>query len=256
MHPPGSGMRYITVHMTSRALLARKHKDAKVTVTSTRSQIRTIRSTRSSLRAEVEKRLTAAIVSGELAPGVVVSVPEMAARFAVSATPVREAMINLEQRGFVSSVRNKGFRIAGVKETDLEELVQIRRWLEVPATRLAAERFPLGDMQRFRALADDIVTAAADADFGAYLAADVVFHSALLDLTGNDRLCSLVEELRTHTRVIGLVGLKDTKQLERSAMEHHAMLDLIAEGELDALAALMDVHIGHVLGWWSGNAED
>src|SRR5664279_3501293 len=103
-----------------------------------------------SLRAEVEQALSAAIISGELEPGKVVSVPTLAAQFEVSATPVREAMLDLEKRGFVESVRNKGFRITRVGEDDLRQTVQVRRWLEVPATRLAAEIFPAEDLPRFR----------------------------------------------------------------------------------------------------------
>ncbi len=218
------------------------------------SSIGTIRK-RSSLRAEVEEALSAAIISGELAPGEVVSVPEMAARFDVSATPVREAMLNLAGRGFVEPVPNKGFRITPVGESDLQELVQIRRWLEVPAARVAAAQFPMDDMPRFRALADKIVTAAAETDFPAYLAADVDFHLALIEVTGNKRLRSVVAELRSQTRMVGLVDLKHTKELERSATEHHTMLDLIAGGEVDALAELMETHIGHIVGWWAGRSE-
>ena len=65
----------------------------------------------SSLRDRIGESLSAAIISGELAPGTLVSVPSLAVQFAVSATPVREAMLDLEQRGFVTSVRNKGFRV-------------------------------------------------------------------------------------------------------------------------------------------------
>jgi len=223
-------------------------------VASNVSRISSIRQ-RSSLRAEVEHALSAAIVSGELAPGVVISVPELAARFEVSATPVREAMLNLENRGFVTSVRNKGFRITPVGESDLQELVQIRRWLEVPAARIAAEDFPTEQMPRFRKLAQTIVTAAAKADFPAYLAADVDFHLAMIELTGNSRLRSIVADLRSQTRMVGLADLKDTTQLEKSAQEHHEMLDLIEAEKLDELDELMERHIGHIVGWWAGREE-
>nr|WP_279671621.1 GntR family transcriptional regulator [Flexivirga meconopsidis] len=207
------------------------------------------------MRAEVERMLSAAIVAGELAPGIVVSVPELAARFGVSATPVREAMLNLENRGFVSSVRNKGFRVTPVGEDDLQELVQVRCWLEVPAARLAAADFPMDQMDRFRALADDIVQTAAAADFADYLAADTAFHLALIELTGNTRLRNVVADLRSQTRLVGLASLKDTKELKRSAAEHHLMLDLLADGKADEVAELMETHIGHVVGWWAGRSE-
>jgi DNA-binding GntR family transcriptional regulator len=217
--------------------------------------IRSIAHPGSSLRSEVERALSAAIIAGELEPGTILTVPTLAARFEVSATPVREAMLDLEKRGFVESVRNKGFRITEVGESDLREIVQVRRWLEVPAVRIAADNFPLERLDALRDLADEIVAAARDGRYADHLAADSAFHLALVELTGNTRLVALVAELRSQTRMVGLAGLKDTEELERSGREHHELLDLIVAGDGDAAARLMDAHIGHVLGWWSGRNE-
>jgi DNA-binding GntR family transcriptional regulator len=217
--------------------------------------IRTIAHPGLSLRAEVERALSAAVISGELMPGTVVSVPALAARFEVSATPVREAMLDLEKRGFVESVRNKGFRITDVSESDLREIVQVRRWLEIPAVRLAAENFPVDELPRFRALADDIVVSSSVANFAEYFAADSAFHLALIELTGNRRLVDMVAELRSQTRLVGLAQLKDSAELEQSAREHHELLDLLVAGDDAGAAELMYAHIGHVLGWWNGREE-
>jgi DNA-binding GntR family transcriptional regulator len=208
-----------------------------------------------SLRAEVERSLSAAIISGELEPGTVVSVPALAAQFDVSATPVREAMLDLEKRGFVESVRNKGFRITHVGDDDLREIVQVRRWLEVPAVALVAGAFPAERLDEFRALADRIIGAAADGRFADYLAADTEFHLELLRLAGNERLVRLVGELRSQTRMVGLADLRDTVELEKSAQEHLLLLDLLVAGDAAAAEELMHRHIGHVVGWWAGRPE-
>ncbi|WP_211659136.1 GntR family transcriptional regulator [Phytoactinopolyspora halophila] len=209
-----------------------------------------------SLRSEVERKLSAAIVSGELEPGTLVTVPTLAAQFEVSATPVREAMLDLEKRGFVEPVRNKGFRVTHVGENDLREIVQVRRWLEVPAMRITAANFPAARLDEYRQMADRIVTAAAAADFPEYLAVDTAFHLSLLELTGNQRLVDMVAELRRQTRLVGLASLKDTVELERSAHEHHTLLDLLSSGQGEQAESLMHQHIGHVLGWWAGRPED
>ncbi|HEY0532685.1 MAG TPA: GntR family transcriptional regulator, partial [Actinoplanes sp.] len=80
----------------------------------------------------VEDAVSSAIVSGEFPPGTMLTAPTLAARFDVSATPVREALLNLEKRGFVEIARNKGFRVTEVSGHDLEQIVQIRQWLEAP----------------------------------------------------------------------------------------------------------------------------
>ena len=106
-----------------------------------------------SLRDRIGKSLSAAIMSGELAPGSLVTVPTLAQQFAVSATPVREALLDLKQRGFVSSVRNKGFRVTAVSEQDLGEIVELRQLLEAPAMRDLADHFPADTMPHWRRLA-------------------------------------------------------------------------------------------------------
>lgn len=218
------------------------------------SSIRAVRPS-ASLRENIELSLSAAIVSGELAPGSLVSVPTLARQFEVSATPVREAMLNLEKLGFVKPVRNKGFRVTEVSRDDLRELVQIRRWLEAPAMVEAASVMDAESAERFRDLAFSISSAAERSDFYEYLSADADFHLALLELTGNRRLVDLVGELRRQTRLVGLVALRDTVELQRSAHEHHELIDLLVQGRGAEAQKLMHEHIGHVMGWWAGVPE-
>ncbi|HSA52260.1 MAG TPA: GntR family transcriptional regulator, partial [Yinghuangia sp.] len=66
---------------------------------------------RLSLREQVARAIRAALVAGEMRPGVVYSAPGLATRFGVSATPVREALLDLAKDGLVEPVRNKGFRV-------------------------------------------------------------------------------------------------------------------------------------------------
>ncbi|HWS33235.1 MAG TPA: GntR family transcriptional regulator [Actinoplanes sp.] len=209
-----------------------------------------------SLRGTGEDAVAAAIVSGELAPGTLVTAPTLAARFGVSATPVREAMLNLQKRGFVDVVRNKGFRVTDVSEQDLWEIVRIRQQLESPPMREIARILQPEQAAELRVKAQDIVDAAAAADLSGYLAADLVFHLRLLGLHGNRRLIELVKDLRQQTRMVGLADMIGTAELARSAGEHHSLIDLLEARDGRGAETLMNAHIGHVLGWWSGRSED
>jgi DNA-binding GntR family transcriptional regulator len=209
----------------------------------------------SSLRARVSEALAAAIVSGELVPETLLTVPTLAAEFDVSATPVREAMLDLEKRGFVESVRNKGFRVTPVSEEMLGHIVDVRQRLEPSAMRDLATSGLRVDMERFRALADEIVAGARASDLRTYLHADREFHLALTELLGNPLLLDTIADLRARTRLTGLVSMLDSKQLDLSADEHHLLLDAIAAGDGAAAKAIMHSHLGHVSGWWAGRAE-
>ena len=91
-----------------------------------------------SLRDEAIETLYAAIIAGILRPGVVYSAPTMAAQLGMSATPVREAMLDLVKEGLVETVRNKGFRVVELADAELDELTQVRLLLEVPSVQRIA----------------------------------------------------------------------------------------------------------------------
>lgn len=208
-----------------------------------------------SLRAHVEQMLSAAIISGELAPATLLTVPSLAARFEVSATPVREAMLDLEKRGFVESVRNKGFRVTEVDETLLRELVAVRQLLECPAMEQLAGNFPAERATEMRELAGRIVRGARTGDLMMYLTADSQFHLGLTAMVGNTVLTENIAELRSRTRLVGLVHMREMQLLVDSATEHLDLLDLLQAGDKAGAKALMHRHIGHTLGWWGGNLE-
>src|ERR1700683_2643301 len=87
-----------------------------------------------SLRDQGGRALEAAMVAGELRPGELYSAPALGERFGVSATPVREAMLDLARDGFVVAERNRGFRVVEMSDSDLDDILQIRLLLEVPIT--------------------------------------------------------------------------------------------------------------------------
>ena len=209
-----------------------------------------------SLRDRIGESLSAAIISGELAPGTLVSVPSLAVQFAVSATPVREAMLDLEQRGFVASVRNKGFRVTAVSEHELREIIELRQLLEAPVMRSLATDFPLDTLPRWRALAAEISTHAEQANLPGFIERDRDLHLGLLALHGNERLVSAVHELRLQTRMVNLAQMTQSDELTESAREHHLMLDLLESGDGSALEELTISHLEHIIGWWTVAGSD
>ncbi|WP_353647754.1 GntR family transcriptional regulator [Nakamurella sp. A5-74] len=208
------------------------------------------------LRARVSRELTAAVVSGELAAGTLVTVPTLAVQFGVSATPVREALLELEKRSFVEAVKNKGFRVTEVGSRELAELAEVRLLLEPPAMYRLAGHLPAQQAEEFRSLAAAMTTAIADADLATWLEADQRFHLGLTELLGNAMLVTVIGDLRGRTRLVGLAGMLASQELARSAEEHHELLDRLLTGDAAGAEALMRTHIGHTVGWWSGRAEE
>jgi DNA-binding GntR family transcriptional regulator len=210
---------------------------------------------RPTVRGQVIHALRAALIAGQMRPGEVYSAPVLAAQFGVSATPVREAMLELAKEGLVLTVPNKGFRVRELSDRELDEITEIRMLLEVPTTVRAASVATPDDLVRLRPIAEALVDAAERRDLIAYLEHDRRFHLDLLALAGNEQLVTIVGELRSRSRLFGLRQLADAGELAPSALEHVAMLELVAAGDTEGLARLVRRHIAHLRGTWAGRAE-
>ncbi|GAA2866616.1 GntR family transcriptional regulator [Microbacterium arabinogalactanolyticum] len=209
-----------------------------------------------SLREQVEGQLASRIVSGEIPPGQVLTVPTLAGDFGVSATPVREAMLNLARRGFLRPIRNRGFEVTEVSPDELRELTEVRMLLEAPPMRQVAGTLDDATVTSLRETADRIVNAAKTGQFDEYLASDTEFHLRILQCTGNHKLVETVRELRQQTRLVGLVRLAETDALISTSLEHAELVDLLVAGRGEEAEALMRRHIHHVGGVWSGHEEE
>jgi DNA-binding GntR family transcriptional regulator len=204
------------------------------------------------LRDQITQTLRAAVISGELRPGEVYSAPSLAAQFGVSATPVREAMLDLVKEGLIDTVRNKGFRVTEPSEKDLDDLSELRALIEVPTVRRIAEAgVDPAVIAELRPLALGIERAAAEHDLIAHVATDMQFHLRLLEQAGNPQLVETVRALRARSRIYGLAGLAERDELIPSSAEHAQLLDLIEAGDAAGAEALMDRHIRHVRGIWA-----
>ena len=203
-----------------------------------------------SLRETVTQILRAAIISGEMAPGEVYSAPALGARFGVSATPVREAMVDLSREGLVETVPNKGFRVTAVSESDLDDIAALRMLIEPPTVREVTPRIPAEAIPALRELARAIVDQAAAGDLVTYTEADRRFHLAILEDSHNQRLVSLVSD-RVRTSAVRASGNGGPGTLAASAAEHLELVDLIAARDAQGAGSLMRRHIGRVRAEWA-----
>ncbi|MCC2273844.1 GntR family transcriptional regulator [Streptomyces sp. ET3-23] len=216
---------------------------------------RDLNATRERLRDQVAHALRAALISGELRPGQVYSAPGLAEDFGISATPVREAMLDLVREGLVEPVRNKGFRVTEVDERDLDQYTEIRALIEIPTVGQVTRTADRAQLEALRPVAEEIVRAARDHDLIGYLEADRQFHLSLLALSGNERLVETVGDLRKRSRLYGLTGLDEHGELLPSAEEHLELLDLMLTGDAQKAEQCMARHLGKVRSLWAKSDE-
>jgi DNA-binding GntR family transcriptional regulator len=211
---------------------------------------------RTSLRERVAESLRAALVSGRMVPGTTYSIPALAEQFGVSATPVREAMLDLVNEGIMSAVPNKGFRVVELSDAELDQITELRRLLEVPTVGELAGAIDRAAIRRLRSLAAAVSDAARRGDVVGYVEADRELHLALLAEAGNPRLVEMVGRLRDQSRLYGLEQLAAEGVLVDSATEHMRLIDALESGDRRAAERVMAHHLDHVRGIWASRRED
>ncbi len=201
---------------------------------------------RASVRGQILDALRTALVTGELAPGVVYSAPALGERFGVSATPVREAMQQLAQEGAVEVVPNRGFRVVERGARELAELAEVRALIEVPVMLRLARTVPAERWAELRPLAEATLRAASAGCRATYAEADRTFHRAVLSLCGNEQLVQIADDLHrraqwpleTPARPSG----RGHADLLADAAEHTALLDALIAGDVDVVRTLVRDH--------------
>jgi len=209
----------------------------------------------SSLRDQALRVIRARIISGAMRPGVLYALGATASELGVSVTPVREAVLELAREHLVELVRNRGFRVREMTEHELNEIVELRRIVEVGAVRLVTERKLIDQASELQELAKATEKYAASGDWVRFLDSDRDFHLGIMARLGNERLSQVVGSLRNQSRLYGLDIAAGTESLLQSTHEHAALLQAIVAGSADEAAAIMDRHLQHARGIWAGKAE-
>jgi DNA-binding GntR family transcriptional regulator len=176
-------------------------------------------------------RLREAIISGRFAPGTSLSEVALAEAYAVSRTPVREALKQLQVEGLVEIRPRVGTFVRQPSRREVVELFEIKEMLEGLASRLMAQRGPVPELDRLEANLTASEDAVATNDAEAYAALVHEFHQLLVDGSDNTRLAShyqtLMNQLAYHRLV--MTSLRHPGRLGASLHEHRTVLDRIRE---------------------------
>ena len=185
---------------------------------------------RQSLRQQVRRSLTEAILSGELSPGDRVNETAVAEQLGVSQTPVREALLGLEERGFLSSRPRKGFFVRGFSERDVRDIYPVLASLE--ALALGSAGLPvepsLADLRKINTAfrqAEDQPEQALDLDAS--------FHVRLHAGCSNRYLLDIMERSRESAYRYELAYMREGGRVLGSADQHDSIIDALASGDLD-----------------------
>ncbi|QSE94804.1 GntR family transcriptional regulator [Rhodococcus pseudokoreensis] len=185
----------------------------------------------------------AAIDDGRMKPGVKYSVYQLAEGLGISRTPVRDALLRLEEVGLIKFEARQGFRILLPQPKEIAEIFAVRLALELPAVRKAATASDpaLSDalLRRQRLMRD----AAAIGNEHEFAHHDLGLHDLILDAADNTRARAIVKTLRETTRLLGANTADKTRTLTDIDDEHTPVIDAIIAGQPDEAEAAMRRHL-------------
>ena len=193
----------------------------------------------------VAARLREAIVAGDLAPAAKLRQVELAKRFGVSTTPVREALAQLEREGLVRSHPQRGFVVSVPTVADLRRHYEIRIALEELAAAKAAEAFDSRCALPLAALLDEMGTGP---PAERYLELNQRFHSDLYAHAGRAQLLAMITGLRDASRAY-LHIYRASKDFPVALLdaEHRAILAACEDRDPAAAAAATRAHLQHTV---------
>jgi DNA-binding GntR family transcriptional regulator len=170
---------------------------------------------------------------------------QLAQDFGVSRTPVREAMAQLEREGFVRSIPRRGVYV--VRKTRREVIEMITAWaaLESMAARLITETARDGDIAGLRRMFARFDGETLHARLDEYSEVNIAFHQAIIELSGNQVLIRLAENLFTHMRMIRGQTIGEDDRANRSIHDH---MNIIQALEARDTARAEDLVRQHALG--------
>lgn len=176
-------------------------------------------------------------------PGELYSVYRLAEELGVSRSPVREALLRFAETGMVKFERNRGFRLVLPAAEDIAEIFSIRLALEVPAARRATLHSDDNDRRMLREQYMAMEKAAVVNDESTYTRSDQQFHALLLNIDGNSRTKSIVNNLRDATRIVGASTVGLDRSLLEVLVEHLPIVEAVEAGDSEAAALAVERHL-------------
>lgn len=147
------------------------------------------------LREKVAALLREAIIQQKIKPGERITELEIASRYGLSRTPIREAFRQLESEGFLKIIPRKGAIVAELDEKDIRDFYEIKAVLEGYAARVAAERITDVGIAQLERLNRKMKECAAKKDIASLTKNHNEFHNFILELCGNDKITTVVSNL-------------------------------------------------------------
>jgi DNA-binding GntR family transcriptional regulator len=197
---------------------------------------------------ELRLQLADDIVRGALAPGAALDETELAQRFSVSRTPVREALRQLAASGLVESRAHHGAVVARPSLERLTGMFEAMAELEALCAGLAAERMPPVERHALEAIHEELRVLSYDGNPDRFHEVNERFHNAIYAGSQNGYIAEITLATRVRVQPFRRAQFRNLGRLAKSQVEHDRVVVAIMRGDRVGAAAAMRAHIELVRG--------
>jgi len=167
---------------------------------------------------------------------------QLAEQLGISRTPIREALVKLEQEGFVEILPRKGVYVKPKTLEEVLEMVVVWAALESMAARLVTTLATDDDIRTLRELGVKHGSDSNRADIAEYSEANILFHQRILELSKCSLLKETADGLLQHMYAVRRRAMREGDRVNRSVVDHMAIIEAIENRDGDLAAMLVRDH--------------
>ncbi|MFD9301759.1 GntR family transcriptional regulator [Streptomyces sp. NPDC060048] len=213
--------------------------------------------TRNTLRRQIADALRDEVLAGRLPPGTEFTVKQIAEQYEVSATPVREALVDLAGQGLLDSVQHRGFRVRVFTVDDFRGMIEARTLIVEGIFRRFVEHGTApGTGERLvsvRRRAEEARRASLTGSLDVLIGYDLRFWRELSGLVGNTYISEFLHRLRVQCWVFAVPYLKAEPHLRGGLWSgHDELIDAVTRADAEEVRRLVHAYNQHNLDWAAG----
>jgi len=191
------------------------------------------------LRERILETIRDGIISGVLKPGEKVAEPELAERFGISRTPIREAFRQLESEGYLTVIPRKGAVVVSFSARDVEEFYAIKSILEGYAARMACEKLTSRELEKLVTINERLRHLADTGDIKHFFKVHGDFHDQFIRAADNEKLQELITNLVSKFQRLRLTSLSLPGRMQVSVQEHDKIIEAFRRKDPDLAEQLV-----------------
>jgi DNA-binding GntR family transcriptional regulator len=185
------------------------------------------------IKDEAYERLNKLIVTGELAPMTKIRVADLSEQLGISRTPLREALLRLENDGLIISKANRWTMVAPINIKDALNIYPIISSLECLALKEAFDKIEDKDIEELEKINEDIKTIDLNTDLLTKIQLDNLFHKKIIDMSDNVEIYPLIENLKRKVQRMEIFYYDDIQGYSKTYDAHKMIIEFMKERDYE-----------------------